>query len=237
MVVSLSAQLDQVKSRVADFLFPPHCIGCNLEGDFLCLPCRRALPRLLPPLCSVCGKPLNEEDCRCSCQGGQLVINGIRSPFLFEGVMRHAIHEFKYDNFKALAFPLAQLLVDHWEISPIEADVIVPVPLHSHRLRVRGYNQAGLLAKEMGKLINLPVDEGSLLRVKDTPAQVKALDAEVRRKNVQEAFLCRNTKFEGSKVLLVDDVCTTGATLNSCAVALKRAGASSVWGLTLAREI
>jgi len=164
--VSLSAQLDQFKSRVADFLFPPHCIGCNLEGDFLCLPCRRALPRLLPPLCPVCWKPMNQEDCHCNCHILQIELNGIRSPFLFEGVMRRAVHEFKYSNFKALAFPLAQLLAEYWEISRIEVDVISPVPLHPHRLRVRGYNQAGLLAQELGKLTNLPVNLGFPLYIR-----------------------------------------------------------------------
>jgi len=237
VVVSLSAQLDHFKSRVADFLFPPHCIGCNLEGDFLCLPCRRALPRLLPPLCPLCWKPLTQEDCQCKCQGFQLELNGIRSPFRFEGVMRRAIYEFKYSNFKALAFPLAQLLSEYWKTNPIEVDVIVPVPLHYHRLRSRGYNQAGLLAQELGKLINLPVDDETLLRLQDTPAQVKAADADIRRKNVRKAFSCRRRELEGRKILLIDDVCTTGATLNSCAIALKGAKASSVWGLTLSREV
>lgn len=237
VVVSLSAQLDHFKSRVADFLFPPHCIGCNLEGDFLCLSCRRALHRLLPPLCPVCWKPLVQEDSHCSCKGLQLELNGIRSPFRFEGVMRRAIYEFKYSNFKALALSFAQLLAEYWKASPIEVDVIVPVPLHHHRLRERGYNQAGLLAQELGKLIDLPVDEATLLRVQDTPAQVKAANADIRRKNVVEAFSCHSRKLQGRKVLIIDDVCTTGATLNSCATALNRAGASSAWGLTLSREV
>lgn len=237
MAVSLSAQLDQLKSKAADFLFPPHCLGCDREGDFLCIACRRALPRLVPPLCPKCGNPLILED-RCpACQKWQFEINSIRSPFLFEGIIRRAIHQFKYNNFKALAFPLAQLLAEYLGARPVEADVIVPVPLHYRRLRERGYNQSTLLARELGALINLPVVEDALLRVKDTPAQVQAPNAEIRRKTVPGAFTCLDEKLLGKRVLLIDDVCTTGATLDSCAIALNRANVGLVYGLTLAREI
>lgn len=162
-------------------LFPPHCLGCGLEEDYLCLTCRRTLPRIMPPLCPRCGKPLNLEDHCYTCQGWQPEFNGIRSPFLFEGVMRNVIHQFKYNNFKTLAFTLAQLLAEYWETRPIEVEVIVPVPLHSHRLRERGYNQAALLAQEFGTLINLPVEENTLFRLQDTPSQVNASNAEIRQ--------------------------------------------------------
>ena len=178
------------------------------------------------------------QDDHCStCQKWQLEINGIRSPFLFEGLMRQAIHQLKYNNFKALALPLAQLLAEYWETRSLGVDIIVPVPLHSRRLRERGYNHSGLLAQELGRLIDLPVAEDALIRLKDTPAQVKATNAEIRRKNVLGVFACLDGNMHGKKVLLIDDVCTTGATLDSCATALHSAGASSVWGLTLAREI
>lgn len=165
------------------------------------------------------------------------MIDGIRSPFRFEGMARQAIHHLKYNNFRALASPLAQLLKDYLQVKLLPREVLVPVPLHPHRLRERGYNQSSLLAKELGKLTGLPVVEGSLLRFRDTPAQTRAASAEVRRNNVDGAFACQDHKLQGKQVLLIDDVCTTGATLDSCAVALKKAGTSSVWGLTLAREI
>jgi competence protein ComFC len=235
--VSLQAQLNQLKGRVADFLFPPHCLGCGKEGDFLCIPCRRALPRLLPPLCPRCSRPLIQED-RCPiCQRWRLEINGIRSPLLFQGVVRQAIHQLKYNNFKVLASPLAQLLAEYVETRPLPVEVIVPVPLHPRRLRERGYNQSALLARELGRLISLPVVEDSLFRLKDTPAQARASNAEIRRSNVVGVFACRDEKLKGKQVLLIDDVCTTGATLDSCAITLNRAGASSVWGLALAREV
>jgi competence protein ComFC len=233
----LQAQLNQLQGKVVDFLFPPHCLGCGREGDFLCISCRRTLPRLLPPLCPKCSRPLVRED-RCPiCQKWTLEINGIRAPFLFQGAVRQAVHQLKYNNFKALAFPLAQLLAEYLETRLLPVEVIVPVPLHPRRLRERGYNQSALLARELGRLTSLPVVEDSLFRLTDTPAQARAANAEIRRSNVEGVFACREGKLEGKQVLLIDDVCTTGATLDSCAIALKRAGVSSVWGLALAREV
>jgi ComF family protein len=151
--------------------------------------------------------------------------------------MRRAIIDFKYNNFKALCSSLAGLLAEYVEHNSLPGEVLVPVSLHSKRMRSRGYNQSGLLCRELSKLNSLPVIDDSLVRLKDTPAQTKASSAEVRRRNVEGAFACRGDRFKGKKILLIDDVCTTGATLDSCASALKNAGASSVWGLTLAREV
>lgn len=116
-------------------------------------------------------------------------------------------------------------------------EAIVPVPLHPRRLRERGYNQSGLLARELGKLTNLPVLQDGLIRTKEARPQVKASDVEERRRNVANAFVCQNEKVSGKQIILVDDVCTSGATLESCALALKNKGAVGVWGLTLAREM
>lgn len=231
------ARLDVLRGKIVDFLFPPHCVGCKKEGEFLCLSCRNSLPRLWGPFCSRCGRPLSLQD-RCpSCERWRLAIDGIRSPFRFEGVTRQAIHQFKYNNFKALAIPLARLLKAYLEVNPLPAEVLVPVPLHPRRLRERGYNQSSLLARELGKLTGLPVAEEVLLRSKDSPAQARAATAEARRSNVAGAFLCRHQELFGKQVLLIDDVCTTGATLDSCAIALRSARVVSAWGLTVAREV
>ena len=116
-------------------------------------------------------------------------------------------------------------------------EVLICVPLHPRRLRERGYNQSNLLARELGERIDLPVIEDCLIRVKQAQPQVRAADVEERRRNVTDAFVCRDERVSGRQIILVDDVCTSGATLESCAVALKNKGATSVWGLTLAREI
>ena len=162
-------------------------------------------------------------------------IDGISSPFCFEGMIRQAIIQLKYHHFKALAPSLAQLLVDYLKSKPLSADVIVPVPLHRRRLKRRGYNQSDLLARELGKGMNIPVVDDCLRRLRDTPSQTKSA-AERRHANMQEAFACESGRLWQKHVILVDDVSTTGATLNSCAIALKESGVASVWGLTLARE-
>jgi ComF family protein len=128
-------------------------------------------------------------------------------------------------------------MAEYLEAESVVADVLVPVPLHTRRLRERGYNQSALLADEVGKRNGLPVVTDSLVRLRHTKAQVKTTSAEERQSNLAGAFGCRDANLAGKRVLLVDDVCTTGATLNSCAIALRDAGASSIWGLALAREV
>lgn len=229
------ACLERAKGNLVDFFFPPHCVGCGREGEFICVSCRQALPNLIPPLCPTCSKPLDAEGC-ISCRRWRLEINGIRSPYAFEGLMKQAIYRLKYGHWRALAVPLGELLARYLQARPIPMDAVVPVPLHPWRLRERGYNQSALLAREMGRLLGVPVEEGSLVRRSNGRAQVKAADAAERRRNVEGAFICKDKRLGGRHVVILDDVCTTGATLDSCTVALKGAGAASVWGLTLARE-
>jgi len=152
-----------------------------------------------------------------------------------EGTLRTAIHRFKYSNMRLLAAPLGQLMSQYLLRNQLPVDVIVPVPLHPHRLRERGYNQAALLAKEMEKALGLPLLEDALVRVRSTIPQV-GLSARERRDNVRGAFHWADRSLEGQRILLVDDVCTTGATLEACSLALREGGVSVVWGLVLARE-
>jgi ComF family protein len=151
--------------------------------------------------------------------------------------MRQAIHQLKYQNLRALVVPLASLLQDYLGINPLPGEVLVPVPLHPKRLRERGYNQSRLLAQELGKLTNLPVVDDCLIRQKHAPPQTRSSTVDERRGNVTGAFACRDRRLQDKQVLLIDDVSTSGATLDAGAAALKAAGATSVWGLVLAREI
>lgn len=162
-------------------------------------------------------------------------LDGLRSPYRFEGLAREAIHRFKYQHLKALALPLAGLLAEYLKSHPIPAEIVVPVPLHPRRLRERGYNQTELLARGLAKLLELPALHGCLVRRHHSLPQARTTSASQRRANVIGAFHS-GEGVSGKAVLLIDDVCTTGATLGACAQALKAAGAASVWGLTLARE-
>jgi ComF family protein len=236
-MVLVLPQAAKLKGIALDFLFPRWCIGCSREGDLLCYSCRQKLPKIMPPLCPRCGKPQSSGILCPSCVAWQAEIDGIRSPFRFEELIREAIHQLKYRNLRALAVPLAQLLQDYLVASPVPGEVLVPVPLHPKRLRERGYNQSSLLSRELGKLINLPVVDDCLIRQKYAPPQARTSNVDERLSNVAGAFTCRDQRLKGKQILLVDDVSTSGATLDACAGALKAAGATSVRGLVLAREI
>jgi len=168
------------------------------------------------------------------CRTAPLQIECIRSVVYFEGVLREAVHWLKYRGRTALAGPLGGLMAGYWMQHPMPTDIVVPVPLHTARLRERGYNQAALLAREMARRVGLVVDEQTLVRWRVTAPQVE-LDFRQRRENVRDAFRCSGDALTGKQVLLVDDVCTTGATLEACAVALYEGGARGVRALTLAR--
>ena len=151
--------------------------------------------------------------------------------------MRKAIHQLKYSNLRTIARPLAKLLNGFLITNPMPAEVLVPVPLHQKRERARGYNQSHLLCRELGKLADLPVVADCLIRERHTPPQARTSTFAKRKSNVADAFTCHSQRLKGKQVLLIDDVATSGATLDACAVALKASGASSVWGLVLAREV
>ncbi|OGO02075.1 MAG: hypothetical protein A2Y90_00700 [Chloroflexi bacterium RBG_13_52_12] len=220
-----------------DLLFPPWCIGCGREGGYICDSCYRQLPSISPPICPRCGRPLSPENLCPGCTGEQSGIDGIRSPFLFNGVIRRAIHELKYRNLRALAPSLAGFLHEFLIDSPLPGDVLVPVPIHRKRLRERGYNQSSLLAHELGRLCGLPVIDDSLIRRSYTPSQARASSAADRLENVAGAFTCLDKRLREKQVILIDDVSTSGATLSACAGVLKSAGAVTVWGLVLALEL
>lgn len=237
-------QTTEIKRMALDFLFPQKCVGCGKGGNLICPSCENSLPVVAPPICPLCGRP---QASGVICPGciawlapatgsEQANIDGIRAPYRFEGTVRQAVHQLKYKNIRTLAPPLARLLKNYLVIHPIHADVIIPVPLHPKRLRERGYNQSALLATELGKLTGLPVVADCLVRQSHNSPQAKTATVEERRKNVAGAFIC-NDALRGKKVLVIDDVSTSGATLNACAAALKAGGAAEVWGLTVAREI
>jgi ComF family protein len=201
---------------------------------WLCAECLTQVPRVEPPFCARCGDKVATESLCTRCRTSPLQIERIRSAVYFEGALREAIHQLKYKGRTALAKPLGNLMAAYWQRNPMPSDVVVPVPLHADRLRERGYNQAALLAHELTREIGLTLDEQTLVRKRATAPQIE-LNARQRKENVQEAFCCSNDTLNGKKVLLVDDVCTTGATLEACAIALHEGGARSIQALTLAR--
>jgi ComF family protein len=233
-------------NAVLDLLFPPRCVACHRLGAWFCASCADLVETIGPPVCYRCGLPLDGPMPHSSpppaptcwqCLRWPPHLDGLRSCAFHSSPLREAIHDFKYEDMRVLAAPLGDLMVEGW-LSPgigiARMDVIVPVPLHPSRERKRGYNQAVLLARRMGTRLDLPVADRVLKRTKRTRPQV-GLGIQERKSNVENAFQCAEPSLKGKRVLLVDDVCTSGSTLVAACRALRDGGASSVWAYTLAR--
>ncbi|MDP2719842.1 MAG: ComF family protein [Dehalococcoidia bacterium] len=235
--MAILASLSWLGCQAIDLIFPRYCIGCGREGFFLCSPCGNSFPRLEEPLCKSCGRPVDYPGFCADCRKNSPAADEIRSPFVFDGLTRTAIYRFKYRNMRTLAQPLAELMAGYIGANALQSDVIVPVPLHKHKLKVRGYNQAELLARELGKLTGWAVAADVLVRLSDAVPQARTSRAEERYRNVKDAFACKDDSLRDKNILLIDDVCTTGATVNACAAVLKNLPAAAVRVLTVAREI
>ena len=169
----------------------------------------------------------------CGCRGRIRHLSRVRSAAAYEGPLERAIHRFKYEGRRPLARPLALLLAERMAVDGVAAEAVAWVPLHRDRRTRRGYNQAELLARELARLCTLPLLPG-LVRTRDTPPQV-GLDRLRRLDNVRDAFAWEGQDLGRRSVLLIDDVTTTGATLDACAAALRAAGSGVVTGLTIAK--
>lgn len=223
-----------------DLIFPPQCGGCRRSGFVLCSSCRTQFMPIHPPLCQHCNSPLTPDGNCQSCRYHKLGLSGLRVAYTFKGPLRTCIHSLKYNGNVRLASPLGFLLAQAYRTSNIRADIIIPVPLHIDRLQQRGYNQAYLLAKACAQAVGLPLDTSFLQRIRSTQAQAQ-LPIHERYANVAAAFDCSlpiaTKSLLKRSVVIIDDVCTTGATLEACAAPLFAAGANAVWGLVLARPL
>ncbi len=234
---ALGSRISSLATAGLDLLYPPRCAGCSREGQFICDSCLSEQPRLMAPYCLACAQPLPRGSICADCRSTPLAISAIRAPFLMEGAIRHAVHQLKYGNLRAIAPQLGRLLADFMISEDVSGDALVPIPLHGRRERQRGYNQARLLAFEAGKQLEVTVASGYLSRVSNSPPQARSQSAADRKANVKDSFYCPvPSEVEGKILVLMDDVCTTGATLDACASVLMEAGAAQVYGVTLARE-
>jgi ComF family protein len=217
-----------------DLLFPPRCLSCRQRGAFLCRDCIGRIDSLPDPFCPSCRTVVDPGSPRCRCQrpAPAFVIAG----GTFEGPLRAAVHAFKYQGQRAGAPALAALLAPRARDVLQPGDHIVPVPLHRRREAARGYNQSALLAKALARHLDADQALEPMIRVRDTPRQV-GLDREARRRNVQDAFTADPALCRGRSIMLVDDVCTTGATLSAAAEAVLQAGAERVYAVVLARAL
>lgn len=230
-----------LKTFILDLIFPKKCLNCGREGTFCCEDCF-SLIEVNPFENCLCDKPQKTiVTGRCyRCERRSL--NGLYSATDFkQKIVRRMIHNFKYrQQIKGLAYPLSALILTHlYFIAKVFPDgsVIVPVPLFSKRKKRRGFNQAEEIGKIISEHLGIEISLDNLERIKNTRQQV-GLNKEEREKNIQGAFRVRNPiELKNKIIFLVDDVYTTGATMEECSKILKRAGAKQVWGLTAAREI
>ena len=196
--------------------------------------CHGRLRRPREPLCARCGRELAFKGDGCGCRRRLRALSSLRSACRYEGPIERAIQRFKYEGWRQLAVPLAGLMADRLAIDLPGASLLTPVPLHPARRRSRGYNQSELLAAELTRRLRLDPPPGRLHRIRNTLPQV-GLDRLHRAANVRGAFVWTGPALAGLPVLLIDDVATTGATLDCCAAALREAGAGVVSALTIAR--
>jgi ComF family protein len=223
-----------------DLLFPTSCTICKRGGYVLCPACMAALPRFTPPICLHCGRPHSGQGPCQHCSWHPLRLSGLRAVGPYVEPLRACIHALKYEGKTRLAEPLGLLMAQAARFYRVAGDLIIPVPLHEERSRERGYNQAQLLAQVCAYQLGIPLHSAILVRTRATPAQAQ-LSAPARQQNVAHAFACKPSyatgALQGRKIVIIDDVCTTGATLEACAEPIFAAGASAVWGLVLARPL
>jgi ComF family protein len=220
---------------LADLFYPQRCVGCGVRAsDLLCAGCHEALPFIQPPVCRRCGLPTAFDTPVCEdCKGRDLFFDAARAPLRYEGVGKEIVHTLKYRGYLAVVPRLSGPMMIR---AALEAgwgrfDRIVPIPLHRSRMARRGFNQAAVLAREVAGGLGCGFED-SLQAVRGTRDQVH-LSAAERRANVRGAFRARSRV--GGRVLLVDDVLTTGATLSEGARVLREAGADEIYALCLCR--
>ncbi len=228
-----------------DVLYPRVCPGCGREagetGRYVCWDCLSRMPFVSHPFCSRCGQPVAGKVDRayeCSlCHADPPAFARARVAARFEDPTRGMLHDLKYGGATWLAPDLAEWLAVAVRafFADCRIDALTAVPLYPGRYRMRGYNQADLLARHAGRLLGIPVLPDIVARAKDTRSQT-GLTASERKSNVHRAFTVpRPDRVSGLAILCIDDVMTTGATLNACASVLKRAGASCVYAAAVAR--
>ncbi|OGS19901.1 MAG: hypothetical protein A3J83_08165 [Elusimicrobia bacterium RIFOXYA2_FULL_40_6] len=229
-----------------NFIFPVTCSSCGVyiqdDSNRICPDCFKKIEFIKPLFCQKCGLPLHSGGAHCyNClhPEGKIYYESLRGTCVFEGVIKDLVHSYKYSSKEYLSKTFGNMLTNYLQdYNDLQnVDLVVPVPLHWYKKFKRGYNQSELLAKEVSLFYKKPLVCDNVIRKKYTKQQV-GLSRKDRLINVNDAFgLKRPDEFKNKTVLVIDDVSTTGETVNQCAKVLKSSGANKVYGLTLARDV
>ena len=239
--------ITEVLNDISDVIFPPQCLGCaeilSRGRQLFCPACKEKIKFITGSLCPVCGttfldSPAESHLCG-NCIENKTYFSCARAVFSYETIILDVIHKFKYGNNISVGAMLASFMADFSfpDVDCSDYSLMIPVPLHIKRLRERGFNQSLILARALAKKWQIPINFSLLKRYKSTLTQT-GLHKTERKQNIKGAFEVNDKKIiAGKNIILVDDVYTTGATINECAKTLIKAGAQKVTVLTLARVL
>jgi ComF family protein len=245
---------ENVKTFILDTLFPIHCLICKKSQEWVCQECLRKISILNEQVCPYCEKNISPFGKICpNCK--EKFLNKKNDTYLDALIVStnykknnisRLIHHYKYNFVTDLKIPLAQIIIEAITKNNLPLpDIIIPVPLHMRRLRWRGFNQSELLAEEISRNLTpgflIPILKNILLRRRFTIPQMKIKNYQERKNNLENAFIINsqlysNETLENKSILLIDDVATTGSTINECAKILKENGAKKVFGAVIARQ-
>jgi ComF family protein len=241
MTLALKDLLSRFKENILDILFPKICVGCGKEGKFLCADCGVKIKLSDKFICLNCGEPSIFGKTCAKCRDAVALDGALAATEYGNPIVRQAVYDWKYGLVKEMGEALGGLFLHYLErhktiFAAFDRPLILPIPLYKKRRLSRGFNQADKLAEIISKFFRYERAE-ILVRTKQTIPQSE-LEGEERQKNMAGVFSLlpgAKEKISGRAVILVDDIYTSGATMNECAKLLKAAGAKEVWGVTLAR--
>lgn len=227
--------ITRLKNIVFVLVFPARCVNCEELGAYICPKCRAKIIRIKAQSCPLCHRITARGELCGACKSKSALTGVVALGYFHDPILREVIHKLKYEELSAISLELSGMLVEVIRSLNIPVDLITYVPMSRKHKNERGYNQAELMAREISRQLEVPLYRG-IVKSKTTKHQV-GLRRKERITNLRGAFSLKNDRLlVGKKVLVVDDVLTTGATLGECARALRAAGATRVWGAVLARE-
>lgn len=226
--------LQTFRWNALDWCFPPECVRCSEPGQIWCDHCQKEVELVQALVCPRCGSPNKAGKLCITCQQNPPAFDWVRSWAIYTEPLKKAIHALKYKNQRSLAAYFSAAIEPIYHSCPASIDLMTVVPLSRKRIRERGYNQIAIVAKALQPQIKIPFLPNAIQRTRHTETQVGKSKQE-RAENVSGAFQANPIVVQDKTVLILDDVYTTGATLNSCSNALRKAGARQVIGITIAR--